>query len=320
MKESFKISLAGVLIAAGCEAAQATSAPQSEPTTVPTERVTPTFTLEPTKAPIPKATQTETPPPRPTETPIPTPTPDASKEPLYQISLETLQIEHITELELDSDEYPRFTELPPLPSEDIPVEIEEQAGASVVFVGEGEDGSGRATITQISEFNSSYAGFGAESRIVDSEVIMPIFRVGIIFDGWMEIPGEDGTDVYLIGHLPGEEDTPFLARTFPEFDAELNLVTAVSVFDRSSTSSTPDGEKTALAGAFAEVPGYEDIPVFGWEELNKLIRPGDVLYLTMFFDQESGRGNLLDENGVPYIGIVTLGRFGGAEQVQKELQ
>jgi len=200
------------------------------------------------------------------------------------------------------------------------------SGYSLAYQGDYQDKVGRTVMAKKSRHTPElFDDFGG-GALSDSEpawweggvgFLNPIYGVGI-FKQWEEIQGEKDRHLVLTGP-EGEVliklRTVFEART--ELFGRFQTVLCVDNLNLDTGDFERLGEKPTFA-PLAYLSGFSQ------EEIGKLLKPGDVVGFLLRYEGEltgfPPKGEpLKDDFETPVLSMLILRRFGGQEQLEKEL-
>lgn len=300
------LALIGLITAATCSAKEklvpevaATSTPTAISTLEPKKTPTPEV---PTPTPRPTATTTSEPTPTPTKPP-PTPTPQFGE--MGQDQVKT-GIENYAAAEWD--------ELEPLPREELPGVLRNSLseGVDIVFVGEGERGSGRQIIPAFKYADEDISGLGVRDVEVAQGVEIPII-VGSLAR-WQQPPenalfdqarSNDREDLYAVVFL--SDGSEVVARIVVDEGTVSQFTTGVNFINLNT------GAQVEFAGAASDDPRFRERgAVWNSDLLREAFKDGDAVIVVM-------DASLKDSDGVLIARWIMGVRLDGREALTEEI-
>jgi len=183
----------------------------------------------------------------------------------------------------------------------------EKAGFSVAWAGDTEDGSGRTIL--VSRDRVQDIGFPDEfGYFTHKTAVMGILK------SFEKIPSSN--DLYIILENPiNKEQIKIRISTEGRF---LDEVAAQFLVDNLQLITSDDASSVEKLFDYF---GSED----GLQKIKKIVKPGDVIYAGLYAVLKADKGEIKDvdiardRNGAIYAEAIVLRRFGGKEQIDKEL-
>ena len=206
---------------------------------------------------------------------------------------------------------PWRTGFPPIPREQVPPAFIE-AGvdpAKIVYVGEGEDGSGRKSMIEmqlIKGVNIWVGGYGGDRWTTDKG-ILELGTIRGIFKGWVPVPGRQGKYYILVEQPKGSPVEyqwlvrPTLDLNDPDIPQGKGIGTGMGMVNMAALSAEKI-KPSIYEREFSEIP----------------FKSGDTLYLQ--FVNKYGDENFIprDHIGVPWACWVVGFRVRGKETLESE--